>query len=199
MSNRINNPYALFFDQYSYPLDGGKIYIGVAGQDPETDPVAVYFDAALTIAAAQPVRTYIGMPSLEGSPKFIFVGEDDYSIRVTDSEDNEIFYTQSAVAAEVEYQPLDSDLTAIAALSTTAFGRSLLTLANTAALATATGIPACLPLTGGAVTGNVTRSGAGPHLFHNDAAYTSGRVFVTANGAGDPTSNPGDIWIELEA
>lgn len=33
------------------------------------------------------------------------------------------------------FQPLDSDLTAIAALSTTAYGRSLLTLANAAALA----------------------------------------------------------------
>lgn len=33
------------------------------------------------------------------------------------------------------YQPLDSDLTAIAALSTTAYGRSLLTLANATALA----------------------------------------------------------------
>ncbi len=36
-------------------------------------------------------------------------------------------------------QPLDSDLTAIAALSTTSYGRSLLTLANTAALQVAVG------------------------------------------------------------
>lgn len=38
-------------------------------------------------------------------------------------------------AALAGYQPLDSDLTAIAALSTTTYGRSLLTLANVAALA----------------------------------------------------------------
>lgn len=38
------------------------------------------------------------------------------------------------------YQPLDSDLTAIAALSTTPFGRGLLELANAAALRTAAGI-----------------------------------------------------------
>lgn len=37
------------------------------------------------------------------------------------------------------YQPLDSDLTAIAALSTTAFGRALLTLADQAALTAAVG------------------------------------------------------------
>lgn len=46
----------------------------------------------------------------------------------------------SDVQAAIEYlaansQPLDSDLTAIAALSTTAYGRSLLTLASAAALA----------------------------------------------------------------
>ena len=38
------------------------------------------------------------------------------------------------------YQPLDSDLTAIAALSTTAFGRALLTLADAAAARTALGL-----------------------------------------------------------
>lgn len=41
--------------------------------------------------------------------------------------------------AEAGIQPLDSDLTAIAALATTPFGRSLLTLANAAAALTAIG------------------------------------------------------------
>ena len=45
-------------------------------------------------------------------------------------------------AAEVDsgFQPLDSDLTAIAALSTTSFGRALLALADAAALRTAGGL-----------------------------------------------------------
>lgn len=38
------------------------------------------------------------------------------------------------------YQPLDSDLTALAALTTTAYGRALLELANAAALRTAAGL-----------------------------------------------------------
>jgi len=42
------------------------------------------------------------------------------------------YATTAAVAAA--YQPLDSDLTAIAALSTTSFGRALLALADAAAL-----------------------------------------------------------------
>jgi hypothetical protein len=45
-------------------------------------------------------------------------------------------YLTSATAATT-YQPLDSDLTAIAALSTTTFGRNLLALADAAALRTA--------------------------------------------------------------
>lgn len=44
----------------------------------------------------------------------------------------------AAAAAQAASQPLDSDLTAIAALSTTTFGRSLLALADAAALANAT-------------------------------------------------------------
>lgn len=48
-------------------------------------------------------------------------------------------YLTTAVAA-AGYQPLDSDLTAIAALSTTAFGRALLELADAAAGRTALGL-----------------------------------------------------------
>lgn len=47
------------------------------------------------------------------------------------------------------------------------------------------------------MTGNLVRQGAGPHLYHTTASFTSGRVFVTAAGAADPTSQPGDIWIIL--
>jgi hypothetical protein len=42
--------------------------------------------------------------------------------------------TAARIAADLLLQPLDSDLTAIAALATTAYGRSLLTLADAAAL-----------------------------------------------------------------
>ncbi len=45
----------------------------------------------------------------------------------------------AAAAAQVASQPLDSDLTAIAALSTTSFGRALLTLADAAAMRTTAG------------------------------------------------------------
>ena len=68
------------------------------------------------------------------------------------------YMTPAGVSAA--YQPLDSDLTAIALLTTTSFGRALLELANAAALRTAAGLGTIatqdannVTITGGSVTG----------------------------------------------
>lgn len=58
-------------------------------------------------------------------------------------------------------------------------------------------ISSLMPLAGGTFTGDILRNGRGAYLHHNSATYASGRVFVTAAGASDPTSAVGDIWIEL--
>lgn len=199
MAQRINNPFPMFLDTNGDLLFGGKVYIGVAGQDPETNPLAVYLDEALTDAAEQPLRTYGGLIHNGDSPAFVFADGDDYSIRVRDQDDTVVFYVPSIKVTGQQFQPLDSDLTAIAALATTAYGRGLLTLANQAALKAATGIPDCLPLIGGTVTGNVTRSSAGVHLYHADGAMVSGRVFLTDHDAADPTSLVGDVWLKRAA
>jgi hypothetical protein len=47
------------------------------------------------------------------------------------------------------------------------------------------------------VTGNIVRQSAGPHVYYASDSFTSPRIFVTAAGASDPTSQPGDIWLEL--
>lgn len=198
MTQRIINPFPLYLDKRGNLLDGGYVYIGTAGADPQTSPVATFWDSALTLPAVQPLRTLGGVIVNNGNPAFVFVAQDDYSLRVRDNTLDEIFYVASVVLAGVSYQPLDADLTAIAALTTTTFGRSMLTLADAAALRAATGIAAALPLTGGTVTGNIVRSAAGSHTYHTNAAFTSGRIFTTAAGAADPTSLPGDIWLEEE-
>lgn len=193
---RLENPFPLWLDQAGALLDAGRVFIGVSGQDPEVSPITVYWDAALTIPAAQPLRTRGGIIVNNGAPAIVYISDADYSLRVRDADANLVGYVPSAVQAAVAYQPLDADLTAVAALTTTAYGRSLLTVADAAALRALAGIAASLASAGGTVTGNITRSGAGPHLFHNDPAMTSGRVFVTAVGAADPTSAAGDIWLK---
>ena len=79
----IESPYPLFTDDDGVALEDGYIYVGTANLDPVANPVAVYFDSALTIPAAQPIRTSGGYPVYSGSPARLFVNS-DYSIRVND-------------------------------------------------------------------------------------------------------------------
>ncbi len=140
MTERVGNPFTMFFDRYGRPLDGGHIYVGEVGEDPETLPVDVFWDSALSIAAAQPLDTIGGVINRAGNPAFPFIAEDNYSIRVRDADGAEVFYVASALVASVAYQPLDADLTAIAALATSAYGRGVLAIADAAALRTYAGI-----------------------------------------------------------
>lgn len=200
MAQRINNPFPLFLDEDGDPMFGGYVFVGEPGQDPEAHPLETFWNEALTVAAAQPFRTLGGLIYRDDSPAFVFAAGNDYSIRVRDSDGEVVFYVPSIKVAGEQFQPLNANLTALAALAgQTAYGRALLTLANQAALRAATGIPDPLPKAGGAVTGNITRQGAGTHLYHVDAAMVSGRVFLTAHDAADPTSQPGDIWLKKPA
>ena len=200
MAQRINNPFPLFLDTDGSLLYGGFVFVGVAGQDPEANPLAIFWDKDLTVAITDlPLRTLGGVITNGDSPAFVFAAGDDYSIRVRNSDGEVVFYVASIKVTGEQFQPLDSDLTAIAALSTTAYGRGLLTLANQAALKAATGIPDPIPAIGGNVSGNIMRLSAGPHIYHTDAAYGSGRIFVTDHDGADPTSLAGDLWIKRAA
>lgn len=90
--------------------------------------------------------------------------------------------TSKANAAAAASQPLDSDLTAIAALTTTSTGRSLLAGADAAALRT------ILALGTAAITN--TGTGAGNTILGNDSRLTDSRTPTThasthAAGGGD--------------
>lgn len=199
MAQRINNPFPLFLDEDGDPMFGGYVYIGEAGQDPEAHPLPTFWNEALTVAAAQPFRTLGGLIYRDDSPAFVFADGDDYSIRVRDSDNEVVFYVPSIKVSGQQFQPLSANLTALADVAATNYGRGLLSLANQAALKAATGIPDPLPKAGGTVAGNITRQGAGSHLYHVDPLMTSGRVFLTAHDAADPTSQPGDIWLKKPA
>ena len=77
----INPPFPVFPDLDGQPLEDGYIWIGVAGLNPITNPIVVYWDAALTIPAALPVRTIGGFPARAGSPARLYANS-DYSIQV---------------------------------------------------------------------------------------------------------------------
>lgn len=77
----INPPFPVFPDLDGQPLEDGYIWIGVAGLNPITNPIVVYWDAALTIPAPQPVRTIGGFPARAGSPARLYANS-DYSIQV---------------------------------------------------------------------------------------------------------------------
>lgn len=193
---KLTNPTPLWLNARGNLLDAGFVYIGVEGEDPQSSPITVFADQSQTIPLAQPLRTQGGVIVNNGAPVFVYFTATDYSLRVRDADGNQVLYLASAREAEPEYQPLDSDLTAIAALSTTMFGRSLLTAANAAALRSLAGIADALPLAGGTVTGAITRQAAGGHWFWNNPGLTNARVFDTASGAADPMTQPGQVWIE---
>jgi len=83
MADNIVSPFEMFTDTSGNPLEDGYLYIGTAGLNPETNPVSVYWDDALTLAAAQPIRTLNGFPSRGGTASRLYVGT-DYSLTVKD-------------------------------------------------------------------------------------------------------------------
>lgn len=192
---KLTNPIPLFLDLRGALLDAGQIWVGVAGQDPETSPIALFWDADRTIAADQPLQTMGGRIVNGAYPGSVYFAEENFSMRTRDADGNLVDYSPALTGAASPYQPLDSDLTAIAALGTTAYGRALLTLANQAALRSATGIPDPLPAVGGTVSGDIIRQNAGAHAFYVSPAYTHFRVFGPENTT-DPTSVPGDLWLK---
>ena len=79
--SEIRTPFEIFRDTDGTPLDGGYVYIGIENQEPITHPASVFWDAALTIAAAQPIRTIGGYPVRAGAPAQVYVAG-NYSITV---------------------------------------------------------------------------------------------------------------------
>lgn len=77
----VQPPFPIMTDIDGQPLEDGYIWIGVANLAPITNPITVYWDAALTIPAAQPIRTRGGYPMNSGTPAVLYVNG-DYSIQV---------------------------------------------------------------------------------------------------------------------
>src|SRR5207253_7128630 len=77
------------------PLDSGYVYFGLPNQNPITAPITVYWDAAGTIPAAQPLRTVNGYIMRAGTPANVFVNS-EFSELVLDKKREQVFYARSS-------------------------------------------------------------------------------------------------------
>jgi len=95
----IQPTYPIFTETDGLPLEDGYIWIGAVNLNPIVNPIAAFFDAALTIPAIQPIRTSGGYPVYQGTPARIYVNS-DYSIQVQNKNGSVVY---SAPAATERY------------------------------------------------------------------------------------------------
>jgi hypothetical protein len=91
----IQPPFPIFSEADGSPLEDGYIWIGTANLNPITNPINVYWDAALTLPAAQPIRTQGGYPVNSGTPTRLYVNS-DYSIQVQDKNGSVVYSAPAA-------------------------------------------------------------------------------------------------------
>lgn len=89
---QVTGPYPIFTDLDGSPLDDGYLYIGEANQDPETNPIQVYWDSALTIPATQPIRTNNGYAWRNGTPGLLYTGG-EFSITIRNKRNEFVLYS----------------------------------------------------------------------------------------------------------
>ena len=94
----VEPPYPAFADADGQPLENGYIFIGAVNLNPIVNPIAAFFDAALTIPAVQPIRTSGGYPVYQGTPTRFYVGS-DYSIQVQDKNGSVVYTSLNGNAA----------------------------------------------------------------------------------------------------
>jgi hypothetical protein len=109
----VEPPFEIFTDIDGQPLEAGFVWIGTANLDPQTNPIQVYWDQALTIPAAQPLRTIGGYVVNSGTPSRIFVDGVAYSIRVMNKNGSTIYSEANVTgvdpnASGVVYDPAGS-------------------------------------------------------------------------------------------
>ena len=89
---QVTGPYPIFTDLDGTPLDDGYLYIGEINQDPEQNPIQVFFDANLTIPATQPIRTSNGYAYRNGTPALIYTAG-EFSITIRNKRQEFVLYS----------------------------------------------------------------------------------------------------------
>jgi parallel beta-helix repeat protein len=91
----VEQPFKVYTGLDGKPLDNGYVYFGQPNQNPITAQVEVYWDAAGTIPAAQPLRTMNGYILRAGTPANVFF-DGAYSELVQDSKKRQVFYARTS-------------------------------------------------------------------------------------------------------
>lgn len=91
----IQPTYPIFTETDGLPLENGYIWLGTVNLNPIVNPIAAFFDAALTIPAVQPIRTLGGYPVYQGTPARIYVNS-DYSIQVQNKNGSLVYSAPAA-------------------------------------------------------------------------------------------------------
>jgi hypothetical protein len=89
---QVTGPYPIFTDLDGSPLDDGYLYIGAINDDPEQNPIQVFFDANLTIPATQPIRTNNGYAYRNGTPALLYTGG-EFSITIRNKRNEFVLYS----------------------------------------------------------------------------------------------------------
>jgi hypothetical protein len=89
---QVTGPYPIFTDLDGTPLDDGYLYIGLINQDPEQNPIQVFWDANLTIPATQPIRTSNGYAYRNGTPALIYTAG-AFSITIRNKREEFVLYS----------------------------------------------------------------------------------------------------------
>lgn len=179
----VEPPYKVYTGTDGKPLNHGYIYFGVVDQNPVTSPVTVYWDAAGTLPAAQPLRTENGYIVHNGTPANVYFNG-AYSELVSDSRKRIVFYARNSdefsIAALVQNFITSISSTTGAAL----IGGGAQVVSTIAALRLLIKTSASK---NALVTGYRTPGDSGGGMFYYDAADTTtadngGTVIVAADG-----------------
>jgi hypothetical protein len=89
---QVTGPYPIFTDLDGSPLDDGYLYIGAINEDPEQNPIQVFWDSNLTIPATQPIRTNSGYAYRNGTPALIYTAG-QFSITIRNKREEFVLYS----------------------------------------------------------------------------------------------------------
>ena len=89
---QVTGPYPIFTDLDGTPLDDGYLYIGAINQDPEQNPIQVFWDSNLTIPATQPIRTSNGYAYRNGTPALLYTAG-AFSITIRNKREEFVLYS----------------------------------------------------------------------------------------------------------